>query len=53
MIERTIPLAVACWIGVAIAGDASVTGSLGSFSGLLWLVPILGSAILWRVYCRE
>jgi hypothetical protein len=53
MMERTGALAAACWVGLALAGDASLASFLGPFAQILWLVPILGSALLWRIFCRD
>ncbi len=53
MMERTAVLFAACWIALAILGDSAIASSLGRLSEVLWLVPILGSVLLWRIYCRD
>ena len=49
MTERTLILAIACWIALAVVGDATVASYLGG-NELLLLAPIIGSVLLWKTY---
>ena len=49
MPERFIVIAIACWIALAVLGDATVASYLGGHEILL-LAPIIGSVFLWRTY---
>lgn len=53
MFERTIAVMAACLVGLVIAGNASLADFLGPGAEMLWLVPILFSALVWRIFCRD
>ncbi len=52
MTERTIVIAIASWIALAIVGDTTVANYLGGNEFLL-LAPIIGSVFLWKTYVSD